>query len=455
MFAGISARFDKTIKKLSGKGRLTDDNIKEALKDVRKALVEADVSIKVTQSFVAQVRKRALGQEVMDSLSPGQAFIKIVKQELTLLMGEHNEALDLSCQPPAVILLAGLQGSGKTTTSAKLASFLKNREKKSVLLVSTDVYRPAAIEQLQSLAASLEIPCFATDPKARPQTIVGDALDQAKRQAIEVVIVDTAGRLHVDQDMMDEIKTLHKTLNPIETLFVVDSMTGQDAVNTAKVFDEALALTGVILSKADGDARGGAALSVRHVTGKPIKFMGISEKTDGLEAFHPDRIASRILGQGDLQTLLETAEHKIDKQKAKQVARKLERGQGFNLEDFRDQLLEMNKLGDMNSLLDKLPGMGQIKEVAAQKLSEHSTGSMLAIISSMTRLERKQPDLIRGSRKRRIAMGSGTSVQDVNKLLKQFSQLQKMSKRFAKKGSMSQMMRQMQGMLPPGGEAPF
>ncbi len=451
MFVGITSRFEKIIKKISGTGRLSDENIKDTLREVRKALLEADVALDVTKTFIEQIRKRALGQEVAQSLSPGQALIKIVHQELVQLMGAANAELNLNCQPPAVILLAGLQGSGKTTTAAKLAHHLKTRHKHQVLLVSTDVYRPAAIEQLATLAKEIDTPCFASNSSDKPSAIVKAALEQAKRQACDVVIIDSAGRLHIDTQMMAEISELHRLCDPIETLFVVDSMTGQDAANTAAAFNHALALTGVILTKTDGDARGGAALSIRSITGKPIKFIGVSEKIDGLEAFHPERIASRILGMGDILSLIEEAHHKLDQDKAKAYVRKLEQGKSFTLDEFRDQMLEMNKLGSISQLLDKLPGMGQLKEAAMAKFNDKSMRQTVAIINSMTKQERRFPDIIRGSRKRRIAQGSGTQVQDINRLLKQFAEMQKMTKKFAGQGNMTKMLRQMQGILPPGG----
>ena len=451
MFSSLSDRLGDSLKKLKGQGRLSEKNIAKTLKDVRNALLEADVALPVVKEIVAKIRRAALGKEVAKSLSPGQALIKVVQRELTAIMGEENAKLDLSAQPPAVVLMAGLQGSGKTTTTAKLARLLKERDKKKVMVVSCDVYRPAAIKQLQTLAGELEVEWFPSDEKQKPLDIAKKALKEAKRQVFDVLIVDTAGRLHVDADMMDEVKDLHKEVSPVETLFVVDSMTGQDAANTAKAFNDALPLTGVILTKADGDARGGAALSIREITGKPIKFMGTGEKTDALEAFHPDRVASRILGMGDMLSLIEDIEHKVDKEASDKLAKKLKKGKGFDLQDFREQLTQMAKMGGMTGIMSKLPGMGDIPEAAKSQLNDKVTVRMAAIIDSMTQQERVQPDIIKGSRKRRIAAGSGTEVQDVNKLLKQFTQMQRMMKK-AGKGGMANMMRQMGGggMMPPG-----
>ena len=390
-----------------------------------------------------------MGQEVAKSLNPGQAFIKIVQNELELAMGEVNENLDLATQPPAVLLMAGLQGAGKTTSVAKLSLLLKNKEKKSVLVVSADVYRPAAIKQLETLAAEVDVEFFPSDITQKPVDIAKAAIDHAKKKFIDVVIVDTAGRLHVDGEMMDEIKHLHSEINPVETLFVVDAMTGQDAANTAKAFDEALPLTGVILTKADGDARGGAALSIRHITGKPIKFIGMGEKIDALEPFYPDRIASRILGMGDVLSLIEELETKVDKDKAAKLAKKVQKGKGFDLEDFRDQLVQMKSMGGMMGMMDKLPGMSNIPDAMKDQVNDKATNQMEAIINSMSKKERAKPEIIKGGRKRRIAAGSGTQIQDVNKLLKQFTQMQKMMKKMSGKGGgMRKMMSGMQGMMP-------
>ncbi len=455
MFDNLSERLGRTLKNISGKGRITEDNIKETLREVRMALLEADVALPVVKDFIESVKVRGMGQEVATALSPGQAFIKIVNDELVKAMGQANDALDLAAQPPAVILMAGLQGAGKTTSTGKLARYLSEREKKSVLVVSADVYRPAAIKQLETVAGQVGAEFFPSSVDQKPIDIANAAIEQAKKSFKDVVIVDTAGRLAVDDEMMDEIKALHAAINPVETLFVVDSMTGQDAANTAKSFNDALPLTGVILTKADGDARGGAALSIRHITGKPIKFMGIGEKLDALEPFHPDRVASRILGMGDMLSLIEEVERKVDKKKAEKLAKKVIKGKGFDLEDFREQLVQMKSMGGMAGLIDKLPGMGQIPDAAKNKImNDKSTIQMEAIINSMTPKERSHPDLIKGSRKRRIAAGSGTEIQDVNRLLKQFKQMQKMMKKMSGKGGMMKMMRGMKGMMPPGGGFP-
>ncbi|MFT6985777.1 MAG: signal recognition particle subunit SRP54 [Psychromonas sp.] len=450
MFENLTDRLSKTLKNISGKGRLTEDNIKDTLREVRMALLEADVALPVVRDFIEAIKKRAVGQEVAKSLSPGQAFIKIVQNELELAMGEVNEALDLATQPPAILLMAGLQGAGKTTTVAKLARLLKTRDKKSVLVVSADIYRPAAIKQLETLAAEVDVEFFPSDISQKPIAIANAAIDYAKKKFIDVVIVDTAGRLHVDNEMMDEIKDLHGAIKPVETLFVVDAMTGQDAANTAKSFNEALPLTGVILTKADGDARGGAALSIRHITGKPVKFIGMGEKVDALEPFYPDRIASRILGMGDVLSLIEEMETKVDKEKAEKLASKIKKGKGFDLDDFREQLVQMKSMGGMAGIMDKLPGMGQVPEAVKNQANDKATDRMEAIINSMTKKERIKPEIIKGSRKRRIAAGSGAQIQDVNKLLKQFMQMQKMMKKMSGKGGMRKMMSGMQGMLPPG-----
>ncbi|GAB1624031.1 signal recognition particle protein [Agarivorans albus] len=455
MFENLSDRLSKTLKNISGRGRLTDDNIKDTLREVRMALLEADVALPVVREFVKKVKERALGQEVNKSLSPGQVFVKIVQQELESAMGESNESLDLAAQPPAVVMMAGLQGAGKTTSVAKLAKYLKEREKKKVMVVSADIYRPAAIKQLETLATEVDAIFFPSNEKQNPVDIVNGAIAEARTQFADVLLVDTAGRLHVDEDMMDEIKALHQAVEPVETLFVVDAMTGQDAANTAQAFNEALPLTGVILTKTDGDARGGAALSIRHITGKPIKFMGVGEKTDALEPFHPDRIASRILGMGDVLSLIEEVERKVDKDQAQKLAKKVQKGKGFDLEDFREQLVQMKSMGGMMGMMDKLPGMGQVPDSVKDQMNDKLTNQMEAIINSMTPGERQRPDIIKGSRKRRIAAGSGTQIQDVNKLLKQFTQMQKMMKKMSGKGGMRKMMSQMKGMMPPGGMGGF
>ena len=451
MFENLSDRLTKTLKNISGRGRLTDDNIKDTLREVRMALLEADVALPVIREFIAKVKESAVGQDVSKSLTPGQVFVKIVQKELEAAMGDVNEALDLKAVPPAVVLMAGLQGAGKTTSVAKLAKFLTEREKKKVLVVSADVYRPAAIKQLETLAEEINVGFFPSDIKQKPIDIANAAIEHAKKNFFDVLIVDTAGRLHIDGDMMAEIQDLHAAINPIETLFTVDAMTGQDAANTAKAFNDALPLTGIILTKTDGDARGGAALSIRHITGKPIKFMGVGEKIEALEPFHPDRIASRILGMGDVLSLIEEVEQKVDRKQAEKLAKKVKSGKGFDLEDFRDQLVQMKSMGGMMGLMDKLPGMGNMSEQVKGQMDDKVTVRMEAMINSMTPAERQRPDIIKGSRKRRIAAGSGTQIQDVNKLLKQFTQMQKMMKKMSGKGGMQKMMRSMKGMMPPGG----
>jgi signal recognition particle subunit SRP54 len=457
MFENLQDRFGRVLKNIRGQGRLTEENIKDSMREVRMALLEADVALPVVREFVEQVRTKAMGEEVMKSLTPGQVLVKIVNDELVSLMGEANEGLNLSSQPPAVVLMAGLQGSGKTTSVAKLARWLKEKQKKKVMVASCDVYRPAAIDQLETVAREVEAEFFPSRGDQDPVHIARTAVDAARKQFQDVLIVDTAGRLHVDSAMMDEIKQLHGALNPVETLFVVDSMTGQDAANTAKAFDDALPLTGVILTKTDGDARGGAALSIRHITGKPIKFLGIGEKTTALEPFHPDRVASRILGMGDVLSLVEEVQSKVDQKKAAKLVRKIKKGKGFDLADFRDQLEQMSKMGGMAGLMDKLPGMGQVPDHVKDQVNDKEVVKLVAIINSMTPHEREFPAVIRGSRKRRIAMGSGTQVQDVNRLLKQYTQMQKMMKKM-KGGGMAKMMRGMQGRfpggMPPGGMPP-
>jgi signal recognition particle subunit SRP54 len=449
MFQNLTERLTRTIKTLRGQGRLSEDNIRETLREVRMALLEADVALPVVKEFTAKVRERAVGQEVLQSLTPGQALVKIVNEELVSLMGEACDELQLNVQPPAVVLMAGLQGSGKTTSAAKLARWLRERKKKSVLVTSCDIYRPAAIDQLQTLAGEVGAEFFPSSADQDPVDIATAALDQARRQHVDVVIVDTAGRLHIDRDMMDEIQRLHAAVQPVETLFVVDSMTGQDAANTARAFHDALPLTGVVLTKTDGDARGGAALSIRSITGKPIKFLGVGEKTEALEPFHPDRVASRILGMGDVLSLVEEAERKVDKDKAAKLAGKLKKGKRFDLEDFSEQLEQMMGMGGLGSLMDKLPGVGQLPQQVRDQVNDRELHRMLAIIRSMTPRERRFPDIIKGSRRRRIAAGSGSQVQDVNRLLKQFTQMQKMMKRVSK-GGMKNMMRGLKGRMPQG-----
>ena len=454
MFENLTERLTRTFKNLSGQGRLTEDNMQQALREVRLSLLEADVALPVVKEFIEHIKQKALGQEVMTSLKPDQALVKIVHDELIHVMGDTRAELNLKTQPPAVFLLAGLQGSGKTTSAAKLARYLKETEKKKVMLVSVDIYRPAAIQQLKLLATELDVAFFPAESTDAPLTIVRNALDSAKKQYMDIVIIDTAGRLHVDVDMMAEIKALHQAANPVETLFVVDSMTGQDAANTAKAFHEALPLTGVILTKTDGDARGGAALSVRHITGQPIKFMGSGEKIDALEPFHPERVASRILGMGDILTLIEDVERKTDKAASEKLAKKLKKGNGFDLDDFKQQLIQMSNMGGISGMMSKLPGMGQLPQKAMGQVNDKVLAQTIAIINSMTMKERRIPKIIIGSRKRRIAMGSGTQIQDVNRLLKQYNQMQKMMKKFTKPGGMKQMMRGMGGMAGMKGVLP-
>ena len=440
MFDNLTDKLSITLKKLKGQGRLTEDNIKDALSEVRVALLEADVSLPVVTDFIDRVKEGALGQDVQSSLTPGQAMIKLVQSELIKVMGVANESLNLNAVPPAVILMAGLQGAGKTTTVAKLGRWLQENQKKKVGVVSADVYRPAAIKQLQVLAKEVGLEFFDSDLTQNPVDIAINAIDAAKRKFLDVIIIDTAGRLHVDDEMMGEIKALHAAINPVETLFVVDSMTGQDAAITAKAFNDALPLTGVILTKADGDARGGAALSIRHVTGKPIKFIGVGEKTDALEPFHPDRIASRILGMGDMLSLIEEIEQKVDKEKAEKFARKMQKGKAFDLDDFREQLQQMQSMGGVTSMLDKLPGMNSVPQEMKDKVNDKELSRQIAVIGSMTMQERRYPDLIKGNRKKRIAAGCGQQLQDVNRILKQFMMMQKMMKKF-KAGNMANMIR--------------
>ena len=450
MFENLTSRLGATLDRLRGRGRLTEDNIREALREIRAALLEADVALPVVREFTERVRERAVGQDVLGSLTPGQTLVRVVRDELTALMGGSSAGLALEVPPPAVVLVAGLQGSGKTTTVAKLARRLKEQGGKSVMTVSCDVYRPAAIDQLRTLADQVGAGFVPSAPGDDPIAIATGALADARRRFADVLLVDTAGRLHVDERMMEEIRRIHAAVAPVETLFVVDGMTGQDAAHTSKAFDAALPLTGVVLTKTDGDARGGAALSVRHITGKPIKFLGIGEKTDALEAFHPDRIASRILGMGDVLSLIEEAEHKVDRDKAEKLARKLVKGRQFDLEDFAGQLAQMRNMGGVAGMLDKLPGAAGLPAGMRERVNDRDFTRMEAIISSMTIQERRHPAVIKGSRKRRIASGSGTQVQDVNRLLKQFTQMQKMMKRVRRKGGMARMLQGMRGAIPPG-----
>ena len=448
MLDTLTQRLASVIKTVRGHARLTEDNVQEALREVRLALLEADVGLPVVREFTARVKEKALGQDVVGSLTPGQALVGVVHDELVALMGGTNAALDLATTPPAVILLAGLQGAGKTTSAGKLARLLKGQKKK-VLLVSADVYRPAAIDQLKSLAAQLAIDLFPSDPSQKPVDIAVNALDWARKHYHDVLIVDTAGRLAIDEAMMAEAKAIHAAVKPVETLFVVDSMQGQDAVNVAKAFAEALPLTGVVLTKLDGDARGGAALSVRQVTGAPIKFVGVSEKMDGLEPFHPERLASRILGMGDILSLVEEARKNVDEVEAKKLADKFKKGKGFDLEDFKSQLQQMKKMGGMAGLMDKMPAQFAQAASQAPDLQEKQLRRTEGIINAMTPLERAKPELIKASRKRRIAAGAGVQVQEVNRLLNQFEQMQKMMK-MMKSGGLAKMMRGMKGMLPGG-----
>ncbi|MDX1444314.1 MAG: signal recognition particle protein [Gammaproteobacteria bacterium] len=453
MFQNLSDRLGSVLDGVRGKGRLTEDNIKSSLREIRMALLEADVALPVVKRFTAEVKERALGAEVAKSLKPGQVLVKIVNDELARIMGEAEE-LNLRVQPPAIILLAGLQGAGKTTSAGKLARYLQEKQKKSVLLSSLDVYRPAAMDQLQRLASDVEADYFDASADDKPVAIAKAAVDAARKRGKDVVILDSAGRTAVDAAMMEEISAIHSAVNPVETLFVVDSMTGQDAANVAKAFGEALPLTGVILTKADGDARGGAALSVREITGAPIKFMGVGEKNTALEAFDPKRVADRILGMGDIVSLVEDVQSQTDQAEAEKLAKKLKTGKGFNLMDFRQQLEQMRKMGGIESLMDKLPGGAKLPNGAAQAaMGDQQVTRQIAIIDSMTPRERKRPDIINGSRKRRIASGSGTQVQDVNRLVKQFGQMQKMMKKM-KGGGLKKMMRGMGGRMPPGGGFP-
>jgi signal recognition particle subunit SRP54 len=454
MFESLTQRLSATIDRLRGRARLTDENIREALREVRVALLEADVALPVVQALIERIKVRAAGQEVLKSLTPGQQLIKVVRDELATVMGAANADLNLNAPAPAVVLMAGLQGSGKTTTVAKLARFLHERRKKRVMVVSADVYRPAAIDQLQTLAEQVGVAFHPSSGGEDPVAITRGAIEAARKTLAEVLIVDTAGRLAVDAAMMDEMARLHAALSPVETLFVVDAMTGQDAAATAKAFAAAVPLTGVILTKTDGDARGGAALSVRYVTGRPIKFVGAGEKTDALEPFHPDRAAQRILGMGDVLSLVEDVQRKVDADKAQKLAEKVVKGKRFDLNDMRDQLEQMLNMGGLTSLIDKLPGMGALPANVKERVNDKDVKKMIAIIQSMTRKERRHPDLLNGSRKVRVARGSGTQPQDVNRLLKQFQQMEKMMSKLAG-GGLKGLMRQMGGMLKPGGGGMF
>ena len=454
MFESLTQRLSGTIERLRGRGRLTEENIREATREVRIALLEADVALPVVQALIERIKVRAVGQEVLKSLTPGQALIKVVRDELTAVMGSQAADLNLNVPAPAVILMAGLQGAGKTTTVAKLAKHLKERRKKKVMVVSADVYRPAAIEQLKTLAEQVEVLFFASSADQKPEAIVRAAIDDARKSYVDVLIVDTAGRTSIDEAMMAEIKALHAAVTPVETLFVVDSMTGQDAAVTAKHFSEALPLTGVVLTKTDGDARGGAALSVRYITGRPIKFIGVGEKPDGLDVFHPDRVASRILDMGDVLSLVEQVEQQVDKDKAQKLAEKVAKGKKFDLNDMKDQLEQMQNMGGLHGLMDKLPGMGQIPESVKNQVTGKEVPRMVAIINSMTKKERRNPGLLNGSRRARIAKGAGLTPADVNKLMKQYQQMEKMMSKLSG-GGMKGLMRGMKGMMGGRGGMPF
>ncbi|MEI2455841.1 MULTISPECIES: signal recognition particle protein [Lysobacter] len=454
MFESLTQRLSGTIERLRGRGRLTEENIRESLREVRIALLEADVALPVVQALIERIKVRAVGQEVLKSLTPGQALIKVVRDELTAVMGSQAADLNLNVPAPAVILMAGLQGAGKTTTVGKLAKHLRERRKKKVMVVSADVYRPAAIEQLRQLAEQVEVLFFPSSASQKPEEIVRAAIADAKKSFVDVLLVDTAGRLAIDEAMMTEIKALHAAVAPVETLFVVDSMTGQDAAITAKAFAEALPLTGVVLTKTDGDARGGAALSVRYVTGRPIKFIGVGEKPDGLDVFHPDRVASRILDMGDVLSLVEQVEQQVDKDKAQKLAEKVAKGKKFDLNDMKDQLEQMQNMGGLHGLMDKLPGMGQIPDAVKNQITGKEVPRMVAIINSMTKKERRNPTLLNGSRRARIAKGAGLTPADVNKLMKQYQQMEKMMSKLSG-GGMKGLMRGMRGMMGGRGGMPF
>ncbi|GHA74852.1 signal recognition particle protein [Cognatilysobacter bugurensis] len=454
MFESLTQRLSGTIERLRGRGRLSEDNIRESLREVRIALLEADVALPVVQALIERIKVRAVGQEVLKSLTPGQALIKVVRDELTTVMGAQTSELNLNVPSPAVILMAGLQGAGKTTTVGKLAKHLKERRKKKVMVVSADVYRPAAIEQLQTLAKQVDVIFFPSDLTQEPEAIVRAAIADARKSFVDVLIVDTAGRTSIDEAMMAEIKALHGAVDPVETLFVVDSMTGQDAAVTAKHFSDALPLTGVVLTKTDGDARGGAALSVRYITGRPIKFIGVSEKPDGLDVFHPDRIASRILDMGDVLSLVEQVEQQVDKDKAQKLAEKVAKGKKFDLNDMRDQLEQMQNMGGLSGLMDKLPGVGKLPDEVKNQITGKEVPRMIAIINSMTKKERRNPALLNGSRRARIARGSGMTPADVNKLMKQYQQMEKMMSKLSS-GGMKGLMRGMKGMMGGRGGMPF
>ncbi|GAA5076257.1 signal recognition particle protein [Lysobacter panacisoli] len=454
MFESLTQRLSGTIERLRGRGRLTEENIRESLREVRIALLEADVALPVVQALIERIKVRAVGQEVLKSLTPGQALIKVVRDEMTAVMGSQAADLNLNVPAPAVILMAGLQGAGKTTTVAKLAKHLKEKRKKKVMVVSADVYRPAAIEQLKTLAQQVDVLFFPSSADQKPEDIVRAAIDDARKSFVDVLLVDTAGRTSIDEAMMAEIKALHAAVKPVETLFVVDSMTGQDAAVTAKHFGEALPLTGVVLTKTDGDARGGAALSVRYITQRPIKFIGVGEKPDGLDVFHPDRIASRILDMGDVLSLVEQVEQQVDKDKAQKLAEKVAKGKKFDLNDMKDQLEQMQNMGGLHGLMDKLPGMGQIPDTVKNQVTGKEVPRMVAIINSMTKKERRNPGLLNGSRRARIAKGAGLTPADVNKLMKQYQQMEKMMSKLSG-GGLKGLMRGMKGMMGARGGMPF
>ena len=449
MFESLTQRLSGTLQRLRGRGRLTEENIREATREVRIALLEADVALPVVSALIERIKVRAVGQEVLTSLTPGQALIKVVRDEMATVMGSAAAELNLNVPAPAIILMAGLQGAGKTTTVGKLAKHLKERKKKKVMVVSADVYRPAAIEQLRTLARQVDVLFFPSSADQKPVDIVRAAIDDARKSFVDVLIVDTAGRLAIDEAMMAEIQALHAAVKPVETLFVVDAMTGQDAANTAKAFSEALPLTGVVLTKTDGDARGGAALSVRYITGKPIKFVGVGEKPDGLDVFHPDRAASRILDMGDVLSLVEQVEQQVDKDKAQKLAEKVAKGKKFDLNDMKDQFEQMQNMGGLSGLMDKLPGMGQVPDHVKAQVTGKEIPRMVAIINSMTKKERRNPGLLNGSRRARVARGSGTTPADVNKLLKQYQQMEKMMSKLSQ-GGMKGMLRGMKGLMGGG-----
>ncbi|WP_294459802.1 signal recognition particle protein [uncultured Ruminobacter sp.] len=451
MFENLTQRLTKTLRNITGQGKLTEENIKDTLREVRMALLEADVALPVVKDFIAEVKEKALGTEVNQALNPGQEFVKIVYEELKTVMGDECAELNLASQPPAVVLMAGLQGAGKTTTVGKLAKYLKDREKKKVMVVSADVYRPAAIEQLKTLADTIGVECYPSTVEEKPIDIVRNALASAKIKFMDVLLVDTAGRLHVDEDMMNEIKEIHADINPVETLFVVDAMTGQDAANTAKAFNDALPLTGIILTKMDGDARGGAALSVRKITGKPIKFLGAGEKIEALDPFHPERMASRILDMGDILSLVEEMERKVDKKQAEKLAHKFKTGKDFDFDDFKQQIVQMRNMGGMMGMLDKLPGMGSLPDEVKEKMDDNIIYRKEAIINSMTIKERRHPEIIKASRKKRIADGAGVDVSEVTKLIREFTQMQHIMKRLQSKGGLRKMLNMVKDLMPAAG----